>query len=219
MVQGRTLTRSAPKVVVLAVGAVLALYDYAAQADGELTFNAGDLIQVVSKETGDPEWWIGRGPSGVTGQFPRLYVDVAPQPPPQPKPAAPTKTKTAKSSRPPPPGGSKKKGALPSAHLVRLGNAVDGRGALLSLGFLSRAAAAASAAATAAAAAAAAAALPKAKVLYDYDAASSDELTIRADQVVEIVSKEVPDDPSNAWWLARLDGREGVIPKDYVSVL
>jgi len=83
-----------------------------------------------------------------------------------------------------------------------------------SRGSLSRPTAAASAAA-----AAAAASLPKAKVLYDYDAASSDELTIRADQVVEIVSKEVPDDPSNAWWLARLDGREGVIPKDYVSAL
>jgi len=112
MINRRTLTRFGANSSIFAFVTVLALYDYAAQADGELTFNAGDLIQVVSKETGDPEWWIGHGPSGVKGQFPRLYVDVAPQPPPQPKPAVTTKTKAAKSSRPPPPGGSKKKGAL-----------------------------------------------------------------------------------------------------------
>lgn len=37
--------------------AVQALFDYEAQDDEELSFNAGDLIAVL--ETGDDGWWQG----------------------------------------------------------------------------------------------------------------------------------------------------------------
>lgn len=49
-----------------------ALYDYTAQAQGDLTFSAGAVIEIV--ESGDPNaWWTGRY-NGQTGSFPGNYV-------------------------------------------------------------------------------------------------------------------------------------------------
>jgi hypothetical protein len=58
---------------------VKALYDYAAQEDGELTFNAGDIIQVTSED--DSGWWQGRLEKNPTqeGIFPGNYCEVLPQ--------------------------------------------------------------------------------------------------------------------------------------------
>lgn len=51
-----------------------ALYDYTAQAQGDLTFTAGAVIEVV--EQGDPNgWWTGRY-NGQTGAFPGNYVQL-----------------------------------------------------------------------------------------------------------------------------------------------
>lgn len=51
-----------------------ALYDYTAQAQGDLTFAAGAVIEVV--ESGDPNaWWTGRY-NGQTGSFPGNYVKM-----------------------------------------------------------------------------------------------------------------------------------------------
>lgn len=61
-------------------------------------------------------------------------------------------------------------------------------------------------------------ALPKASVLYDYTAQSADELTIHEGDVIEVVSTSVPDDPDNAWWMGRLNGTDGLVPKDYVAL-
>ena len=61
-------------------------------------------------------------------------------------------------------------------------------------------------------------ALPKAVVQYEYAAQSSDELTIQPGDVLEIVLMEVPDDPHHAWWRARLNGQEGLVPKEYVAL-
>ena len=54
---------------------VTALYDYAAQADGELSFKAGDVIEVVSKTDDANEWWTGNL-NGVQGVFPGNYVQL-----------------------------------------------------------------------------------------------------------------------------------------------
>lgn len=51
-----------------------ALYDYTAQAQGDLTFAAGAVIEVV--EQGDANgWWTGRY-NGQTGSFPGNYVQL-----------------------------------------------------------------------------------------------------------------------------------------------
>jgi len=58
-----------------AVETVTALYDYAAQADGDLSFRAGDVIEIVERTANDNEWWIGRLEK-KEGQFPGNYVQL-----------------------------------------------------------------------------------------------------------------------------------------------
>jgi amphiphysin len=52
-----------------AVETVTALYDYEAQAEGDLSFSAGDVIEVVTRTANENEWWVGRV-DGRQGQFP-----------------------------------------------------------------------------------------------------------------------------------------------------
>ncbi|KAG6037773.1 hypothetical protein E4U41_004754 [Claviceps citrina] len=54
---------------------VTALYDYSAQADGDLSFRAGDVIEIVSRTPNENEWWTGRL-NGKEGQFPGNYVQL-----------------------------------------------------------------------------------------------------------------------------------------------
>lgn len=48
---------------------VTALYDYEAQADGDLSFSAGDIIEVVTRTENTNEWWVGKV-GARQGQFP-----------------------------------------------------------------------------------------------------------------------------------------------------
>ncbi|TFY70562.1 hypothetical protein EVG20_g2433, partial [Dentipellis fragilis] len=48
---------------------VVALYDFAAQADGDLDFQTGDRIEVVERTSSAEDWWTGRL-NGRTGVFP-----------------------------------------------------------------------------------------------------------------------------------------------------
>lgn len=57
---------------------VTALYDYSAQAEGDLTFRAGDVIEIVTRTQNDNEWWIGKL-NGKSGQFPGQYTTIATQ--------------------------------------------------------------------------------------------------------------------------------------------
>ncbi|KAF6842293.1 bar adaptor protein [Colletotrichum musicola] len=52
---------------------VTALYDYAAQAEGDLTFRTGDVIEIVSRTKNENEWWTGKL-NGKSGQFPGKFV-------------------------------------------------------------------------------------------------------------------------------------------------
>lgn len=52
---------------------VTALYDYEAQAEGDLSFTTGDVIEIISRTQNENEWWTGRV-SGRQGQFPGNYV-------------------------------------------------------------------------------------------------------------------------------------------------
>lgn len=51
------------------VETVTALYDYSAQAEGDLSFKAGDVIEIVSRTQNENEWWQGKI-NGKQGQFP-----------------------------------------------------------------------------------------------------------------------------------------------------
>lgn len=48
---------------------VTALYDYEAQAEGDLSFSAGESIEIVTRTANENEWWIGKI-NGRQGQFP-----------------------------------------------------------------------------------------------------------------------------------------------------
>ncbi|KAF7320137.1 Bar adaptor protein [Mycena kentingensis (nom. inval.)] len=55
---------------------VVALYDYAAQADGDLSFSTGDRIEIVERGASAEDWWTGRL-HGQQGVFPGNYVQDA----------------------------------------------------------------------------------------------------------------------------------------------
>jgi len=57
------------------VETVTALYDYEAQAEGDLSFSTGDVIEIVTRTANENEWWIGKL-NGKQGQFPGNYVKV-----------------------------------------------------------------------------------------------------------------------------------------------
>ncbi|KAA8564947.1 hypothetical protein MFRU_008g02040 [Monilinia fructicola] len=52
-----------------------ALYDYEAQAEGDLSFSAGETIEIVTRTSNENEWWVGKI-HGKQGQFPGNYVKV-----------------------------------------------------------------------------------------------------------------------------------------------
>lgn len=52
---------------------VVALYDYVAQAEGDLSFKKDDKIEIIQKTTDTNDWWTGRI-NGLTGVFPGNYV-------------------------------------------------------------------------------------------------------------------------------------------------
>lgn len=55
------------------VNYVVALYDFAAQADGDLDFKVGDRIEVIERSESAEDWWKGRL-EGRIGVFPGNYV-------------------------------------------------------------------------------------------------------------------------------------------------
>lgn len=56
------------------VETVTALYDYEAQAHGDLSFSAGDEIEIVQRTNNENEWWTGRL-NGREGQFPGQFFN------------------------------------------------------------------------------------------------------------------------------------------------
>lgn len=55
---------------------VTALYDFSAQAEGDLSFSAGDVIEIVTRTKNDNEWWTGKL-NGRQGQFPGMGITPA----------------------------------------------------------------------------------------------------------------------------------------------
>lgn len=67
-----TPSRAAALAPAPAAETVTALYAYSAQADGDLSFQAGDVIEIVSRTNNQNEWWTGRL-GGQEGQFPGIW--------------------------------------------------------------------------------------------------------------------------------------------------
>ncbi|PHH75232.1 hypothetical protein CDD82_4532 [Ophiocordyceps australis] len=55
------------------VATVTALYDYSAQAEGDLSFRTGDCIELIQRTESSNDWWTGKL-HGKEGQFPGNYV-------------------------------------------------------------------------------------------------------------------------------------------------
>jgi amphiphysin len=53
----------------------VALYDYEAQAEGDLSFSTGDVIEIVTRTGNENEWWIGKI-KGKHGQFPGEALNI-----------------------------------------------------------------------------------------------------------------------------------------------
>lgn len=58
-----------------AVETCTALYDYAAQAAGDLSFRQGDVIKIIQRTPDQNGWWTG-DLNGVQGVFPGNYVQL-----------------------------------------------------------------------------------------------------------------------------------------------
>jgi len=55
----------------------IALYDYEAAEDNEISFNEGDKITDI--EPASEDWWQGMNPHGSVGLFPANYVEMLAQ--------------------------------------------------------------------------------------------------------------------------------------------
>ncbi|KAH6625197.1 hypothetical protein C7974DRAFT_413730 [Boeremia exigua] len=52
-----------------------ALYDFEAQSEGDLSFLAGDIVEIITRTQNENEWWTGKV-RGKSGQFPGNYVKL-----------------------------------------------------------------------------------------------------------------------------------------------
>ncbi|GAV49068.1 hypothetical protein ZYGR_0N04730 [Zygosaccharomyces rouxii] len=66
---------AAPAAAAPSVETVTALYDYQAQAPGDLSFPANAVIEIVQRTQDTNEWWTGRY-HGQVGVFPGNYVQL-----------------------------------------------------------------------------------------------------------------------------------------------
>lgn len=55
---------------------VIALYSFNSGNPEELTFQKGDLLDIVDQPADDPDWWEARKANGTTGLIPRNYVEI-----------------------------------------------------------------------------------------------------------------------------------------------
>ncbi|KXN67518.1 hypothetical protein CONCODRAFT_82259 [Conidiobolus coronatus NRRL 28638] len=77
-----------------------ALYDFAASSDGEFTFNAGDIFEIVQKE--DNGWWLAKK-DGKEAWVPSNYLEeVKVAAPPPPPPVAPRASIPVPAAKPQP---------------------------------------------------------------------------------------------------------------------
>lgn len=53
---------------------MVAIYDYEARVHDDVSFQKGDILEVIEKEDGSDWWYAEHRKSGTKGYVPRLYV-------------------------------------------------------------------------------------------------------------------------------------------------
>jgi len=53
-------------------------------------------------------------------------------------------------------------------------------------------------------------------VLFPYEAAVEDELTLKEGDIITLLSRELPD---KGWWQGELRGKVGVFPDNFVEII
>eukprot|EP01114_Cavostelium_apophysatum_P013717 TRINITY_DN3385_c0_g1_i2.p1 TRINITY_DN3385_c0_g1~~TRINITY_DN3385_c0_g1_i2.p1 ORF type:complete len:482 (+),score=127.38 TRINITY_DN3385_c0_g1_i2:73-1518(+) len=59
----------------------------------------------------------------------------------------------------------------------------------------------------------------KAKMLYDFAARQDDELSVKANDIVEVLQQYGYEENENEWWKVRLNGQIGFVPTTYVQMI
>jgi len=200
-------------------------FTYEARTDSELTIKQGTTIKILS--TADEEWWQGEREDGKIGYFPATYVKLT-ETTSSEKSSKKSKKSTLKKDDDEKKKAKRKKKSKPQAK-VKHDYDADGENELSikqgwiidiisktnddwwegrykgKIGFF-----------------------PRnyvdliedkkgdenARVMFDYDAAGKNELTIKTGQLIKIVDKANDD-----WWEGEYDGKIGFFPKAYVELV
>jgi len=208
------------------ITSVVALFDYNASDSTELSFKTGDVIEIIktsnSTEKVENQWWTGRNKStGKTGQFPVVFTKGWDGKSKSTKAAPKEKvlkvkalynydatcegelsisvgdiiTVTNKNT-----GslswwegtGPKGHGQFPSAYVEELNDSAN----------------------TTKKAPVEKKKLKKVRALYDYEAQNPDELSFKANDIIEITEET---NTSDDWWMGRLNSQVGLFPNTYIE--
>ncbi|KAJ3146062.1 F-BAR and double SH3 domains protein 2 [Geranomyces michiganensis] len=191
---------------------VKALYDFNATDDGELSFKAGDMIEVL--DTGgdftDEAWWEGRlARTNESGQFPIVFTQGWRELQHQPGMGAHMSA-----------AGSM---AGSMASLARAATTMSHRTSGIDIGPTSKrtstvpeAAAASRRASAIPRPFAAAAKAPTARALYAYESTCDGELSMDVGDIITVINKNTG---SDAWWEGAGPRGKGQFPVNYVEMI
>jgi len=209
------------------VSSVVALFDYNASDSSELNFKIGDVIEVIktgdSKENIKNQWWTGKNKStGQTGQFPVIFTKGWDTSKSKTTKAAPkdkvlkvkalynyeatcegelsisvgdiitvTNTNTGSSSWWEGTG-PKGHGQFPSMYVKEITSTTKSTKPTPAGKKINK----------------------KVRALYDYTAQNPDELTFKANDIIEVT-----EEMSNGkdWWMGRLNSQTGLFPRTYIE--
>jgi hypothetical protein len=174
---------------------VKALYDYTAACDEELSFSAGDAIQVTNTEIGSLDWWEGTL-NGRSGQFPIAYVELN------------------ETSSPLDEFGNKN-GQLTSQKAKRVTEAKEsGR---MERGRMSLTKKVPYSAAVDAASPTHRLSSRQVRALYSYQPQSEAELRFTAGDVIQVIEEQIEGDDDHGWLKGKLGSHIGQVPRNYVQ--
>ncbi|ORX43300.1 hypothetical protein BCR36DRAFT_406845 [Piromyces finnis] len=211
------------------VSNVVALFDYNASDSTELSFKTGDIIEVIktgnnNSEKIENQWWTGKNKStGQTGQFPVVFTkgwdssskSKVVKPAPKEKILkvkalydyeatcegelsisvgdiiTVTNTNTGSSSWWEGTG-PKGHGQFPSMYVKELPSSTKTAKPVPAEKKINK----------------------KVRALYDYTAQNPDELSFKADDIIEVTEET---NNANDWWMGRLNSQVGLFPRTYIE--
>ncbi|KRG02234.1 uncharacterized protein Dmoj_GI22122 [Drosophila mojavensis] len=202
------------------------IYSYTQVNDDELTLAVGDVIEFLGEV--EEGWWRGRLRSKV-GVFPSNFVQhIEPSPilaskrPPTIGATVTTSALTGKAANVATAAAAAATTTATTATAAPAAAAVAPATTATAKQSKNKATASTAAVSGAAAAAAAAPTLPPkphrdiCRVEFPYAPQNEDELELKVDDIITIISMELPD---KGWWKGELNGKVGVFPDNFVKLL